>query len=54
MAAGTKRLITVAVVAVIVLWAARPATMQQRTAASSATRIVSLVPALTEMATVEP
>jgi iron complex transport system substrate-binding protein len=46
MAAGTKRLITVAVVAVIVFWAARPVTMQSR---ASASRIVSLVPALTEM-----
>jgi iron complex transport system substrate-binding protein len=40
-------LIGVAVVAVLVGWAARPATMQQRT--TSAARIVSLVPALTEM-----
>jgi len=47
MAAGSKRLIGIAFVAVIVFWAARPATMQQRT--SSAARIVSLVPALTEM-----
>jgi len=46
MAAGTKRLITVAVVALIVFWAARPVTMQSR---ASASRIVSLVPALTEM-----
>jgi cobalamin transport system substrate-binding protein len=46
MAAGTKRLITVAVVALIVCWAARPVTMQSR---ASASRIVSLVPALTEM-----
>lgn len=47
MAAGSKRLIGVTCVAFIVFWAARPATMQQR--AASATRIVSLVPALTEM-----
>jgi cobalamin transport system substrate-binding protein len=47
MAAGSKRLIGVAFVAVIAFWAARPATMQQR--ASSAARIISLVPALTEM-----
>jgi iron complex transport system substrate-binding protein len=47
MAAGSKRLIGIAFVAVIVFWATRPATMQQR--ASSAARIVSLVPALTEM-----
>lgn len=47
MAAGSKRLIGIALVAVLVLWAPRPATTQQRT--SSATRIVSLVPALTEM-----
>ena len=46
MAAGTKRPITVAVVALIVFWAARPVTMQSR---ASASRIVSLVPALTEM-----
>ena len=46
MAAGSKRLITVAVVALIVCWAARPVTMQSR---ASASRIVSLVPALTEM-----
>ena len=46
MAAGSKRLITVAVVALIVFWAARPVTMQSR---ASASRIVSLVPALTEM-----
>lgn len=45
MVAGSKRLIVVALVAVLV-WAARPATMQQR---ASAARIVSLVPALTEM-----
>lgn len=48
MAAGSKRLIGVAFVAVIVFWAARPATMQQQRA-SSAVRIISLVPALTEM-----
>jgi iron complex transport system substrate-binding protein len=47
MAAGSKRLIAVAFVTITVLWAARPATVQQR--ASSPTRIVSLVPALTEM-----
>ena len=47
MAAGSKRLIGIALVAAIVIWAPRPATMQQR--AASATRIVSLVPALTEM-----
>jgi iron complex transport system substrate-binding protein len=47
MAAGSKRLIGIAFVVVIVFWAAPPATMQQR--ASSAARIVSLVPALTEM-----
>jgi cobalamin transport system substrate-binding protein len=47
MAVGPKRLIGAAFVAVIAFWAARPATMQQRSA--SATRIVSLVPALTEM-----
>jgi iron complex transport system substrate-binding protein len=47
MAAGSKRLIGIALVAVLVLWAPRPATTQQRTL--SATRIVSLVPALTEM-----
>jgi iron complex transport system substrate-binding protein len=47
MVAGSKRLISVALVLVIVVWAARPATRQPRQA--SATRIVSLVPALTEM-----
>jgi iron complex transport system substrate-binding protein len=47
MAAGSKRLIGVAFVAVIVICASRPATLHQRTA--SAARIVSLVPALTEM-----
>jgi len=47
MAAGSKRLIGIALVAVLVLWAPPPATTQQRT--TSATRIVSLVPALTEM-----
>jgi len=47
MAAGSKRLIGITVVAFVVFWTARPATMQQRGAA--ATRIVSLVPALTEM-----
>ena len=47
MAAGSKRLIGIALVAVLVLWVPRPATTQQRT--TSATRIVSLVPALTEM-----
>jgi iron complex transport system substrate-binding protein len=47
MVAGSKRLIGVWLALVIVFWAARPATMQPRTA--SATRIVSLVPALTEM-----
>jgi iron complex transport system substrate-binding protein len=47
MAAGSKRLIAVAFVLVVVFWATRPATMQQRTV--SAVRIVSLVPALTEM-----
>ena len=47
MAAGSKRLIGIALVAVIVFWAPRPATTQQPT--TSATRIVSLVPALTEM-----
>lgn len=47
MAAGSKRLIGIALVAAVVIWTPRPVTMQQR--ASSATRIVSLVPALTEM-----
>jgi len=47
MAAGSKRLIAVAFVFVVVFWATRPAAMQQRT--TSAVRIVSLVPALTEM-----
>jgi len=47
MAAGSKRLIAVAFVLVVVCWATRPAAMQQRT--TSAVRIVSLVPALTEM-----
>src|SRR6185312_14915703 len=47
MAAGSKRLIRLSVVAVLVLWAAAPARTQQR--APSAARIVSLVPALTEM-----
>ena len=47
MAAGSKRLIGIALVAILVVWAPRPATTQQRT--TSATRIVSLVPALTEM-----
>jgi iron complex transport system substrate-binding protein len=47
MAAGSKRLIAVAFVLVVVFWATRPAAMQQRT--TSAVRIVSLVPALTEM-----
>ena len=47
MAAGSKRLIGVAFVLVVVVWATPPATMQQRT--TSAARIVSLVPALTEM-----
>ncbi|HKH71272.1 MAG TPA: helical backbone metal receptor [Vicinamibacterales bacterium] len=46
MAAGSKRLIAVAFV-LVVCWATRPAAMQQRT--TSAVRIVSLVPALTEM-----
>jgi iron complex transport system substrate-binding protein len=47
MAAGSKRLIGVAFVAVFVVCSPRPATLQQRS--TSATRIVSLVPALTEM-----
>ena len=47
MVTGKKRLIALAFVAVIVFWAAPPATTQQRTAAAQ--RIVSLVPALTEM-----
>ena len=46
MAAGPKRLIVLVLVA-FVLWEMRPETMQQR--ATPATRIVSLVPALTEM-----
>lgn len=46
MVAGPKRLIGVVLVALIIGWAPRPATMQRTT---SATRIVSLVPALTEM-----
>ena len=47
MVTGPKRLIGLAVVAVIVFWATHPATTQQRPAAAQ--RIVSLVPALTEM-----
>jgi iron complex transport system substrate-binding protein len=47
MVAGPKRLIGVAVIAFVILWSPRPATMQGRSTA--ATRIVSLVPALTEM-----
>jgi iron complex transport system substrate-binding protein len=47
MVTGSKRLIGFAFVAVIVFWAVPPATMQQRPAAAQ--RIVSLVPALTEM-----
>ena len=47
MVTGPKRLIGLAFVAVIVFWAAHPATTQQRSAAAQ--RIVSLVPALTEM-----
>jgi len=47
MVTGPKRLIGLAFVAVIVFWAAPPATTQQRPAAAQ--RIVSLVPALTEM-----
>lgn len=47
MVTGPKRLIGLAFVAVIVCWAAPPATTQQRPAAAQ--RIVSLVPALTEM-----
>jgi iron complex transport system substrate-binding protein len=46
MVAGPKRLIVLVLVA-FVLWEMRPETMQQR--ATPATRIVSLVPALTEM-----
>jgi iron complex transport system substrate-binding protein len=46
MVAGSKRLIVLVLVA-FVLWGMRPETMQQRT--TPATRIVSLVPALTEM-----
>ena len=46
MVAGPKRLIVLVLVA-FVLWGTRPETMQQR--ATPATRIVSLVPALTEM-----
>lgn len=46
MVAGPKRLIVIVFVA-FVLWGMRPETMQQR--ATPATRIVSLVPALTEM-----
>ena len=46
MVAGPKRLIALVLVA-FVLWGMRPETMQQR--ATPATRIVSLVPALTEM-----
>ena len=47
MVTGPKRLIGLAFVAVIVFWAMPPATTQQRPAAAQ--RIVSLVPALTEM-----
>jgi cobalamin transport system substrate-binding protein len=47
MVTGPKRLIGLAFVAVIVFWATPPATTQQRPAAAQ--RIVSLVPALTEM-----
>lgn len=47
MAARPKRLIAVAVAAVIVLWGVRPVTTQ--TPATAPKRIVSLVPALTEM-----
>jgi cobalamin transport system substrate-binding protein len=46
MVAGPKRLIVLVLVA-FVLWGMRPETMQRR--ATPATRIVSLVPALTEM-----
>ena len=46
MVTGPKRLIVV-VLAAFVLWGVGPETMQQR--ATPATRIVSLVPALTEM-----
>lgn len=46
MVTGPKRLIGLAFVAVIVFWAAPPATTQRPAAAQ---RIVSLVPALTEM-----
>jgi iron complex transport system substrate-binding protein len=52
MVAGSKRLIAV-VLAALVLWAARPEMMPQRPTAGArsmtAPRIVSLVPALTEM-----
>ena len=47
MVTGPKRLIALAFVAVIVFWATPPATTQQRSTAAQ--RIVSLVPALTEM-----
>jgi iron complex transport system substrate-binding protein len=47
MAARSKRLIGAALVAFIVFWASQPATTQPR--AKPPTRIVSLVPALTEM-----
>jgi len=47
MVTGPKRLIGLAFVAVIVFWATHPATTQPRPAAAQ--RIVSLVPALTEM-----
>ena len=46
MVAGSKRLIVV-ILAALVLWGARPETLQER--ASPPMRIVSLVPALTEM-----
>lgn len=47
MVVGPTRLIGATLVAAIVFWAAHPASSQQRPA--SASRIVSLVPALTEM-----
>ena len=47
MVTGPKRLIGLTFVAVIVFWATHPATTQPRPAAAQ--RIVSLVPALTEM-----
>jgi iron complex transport system substrate-binding protein len=47
MVAGSKRLIAVVALALVVLWCDRPVLTQAR--ATEATRIVSLVPALTEM-----